>query len=113
MIRTRAPRERTPPPIIIREAPPHAPQFDPHPQYFTRVIRHDEPSFAGPDQYQSMNYDQQQFNGAQQGHHFQQQQNEQQFGGGQSNAWVTELISDNGTSSAAPPHLLGKIFIDP
>jgi hypothetical protein len=121
IIRTRAPRERTPPPIIIREAPPHAPQVNTNPQYVTRVVRHTESSYASPPQQQyqqhyesvnngTVNYDQ--FNGIQHGNqytnglnHFgeQQQQPPQQ----QQTAWITELVSSNGQTSAAPPNLLG------
>ena len=98
------PRENSPPPII-REAPPHAPHVDPYPQYFTRVVRHNQSSHSGPEQYQSTSYEQQ-YHGAPA------QPSHQQFVAGpptgQSNAWLTELLSENGTSSAAPPHLLGK-----
>jgi len=135
VIRTRAPREKTPPPIVIREAPPHAPHVDTNPQYVTRVVRHNESSFSSQPQqrqqqqqqqqqnhhqqqqrqkYQhyepaengTVNYDQ--FNGIQNGNqysngknHFAEQQQQQHIG------WVTEVVSSNGTTSAAPPHLLG------
>ena len=120
IIRTRAPREKTPPPIIIREAPPHAPHIDTNPQYVTRVVRQTETSYSSPpfrpqqqqheqhqeqqqyQQYESfgnrtVNYDQ--FNGIQNGI--------DNLGEPQETAWVTELVSSNGTTSAVPPHLLG------
>jgi hypothetical protein len=137
IIRTRAPREKTPPPIIIREAPPHAPHVDTNPQYVTRVIRHTGSSYSSPlppqqqhhhhhyhheqqrqqqqqqqqqqhQQYQSfengtVNYDQ--FNGIQNGNQFRNGTNH--FAEPQETAWVTELVSSNGSTSAAPPHLLG------
>ncbi len=120
VIRTRAPREKTPPPIIIREAPPHLPHVDTNPQYVTRVVRHTDSSYSSPpqppppqqqQQYQhyesfgngTINYDQ--FNGLQTGNPYTNGKN--QFGNQQETAWVTEVVSDNGTTSAAPPHLLG------
>jgi hypothetical protein len=76
IIRTRAPREK-PPPIIIRESPPHAPQLDTNPQYVTRIVRHTGSSYSSPPQQQqqyqhyrlfnngTVNYDR--FNGIQNG----------------------------------------------
>ena len=107
VIRTRATREKTPPPIVIREAPPNQPYVDRNPQYVTRVVRQGESSYSSPpqqyQQYQSfgngaINYDQ--FNGLQTGNQ-------------QESAWVTEVVSGNGTTSAAPQHLLGKSNIHP
>jgi len=121
VIRTRAPREKTPPPIVIREAPPHFPQVDTNPQYVTRVVRHTESSYSSPppppqqqqqyqqyQQYESfgngtVNYDQ--FNGIQNGNQYSNGINH--FGDQQETAWVTEVVSNDGTASAAPAHLLG------
>jgi hypothetical protein len=118
VIRTRAPRERTPPPIIIREAPPQLPQVDTNPQYVTRVVRHTESSYLSPPQQQqqyqhyesfgngTVNYDQ--FNDLQTGNPYGNGINP--FGNQQEPNWVTEVVSDNGTTSAAPPHLLDHIY---
>jgi hypothetical protein len=119
VIRTRAPREKTPPPIVIREAPPQAPYVDTNPQYVTRVVRHTESSYSSPPQTQqqqqqqyhhygsygngTVNYDQ--FNGIQNGNQYTNRIN--QFGDQQQPAWITEIVSDNGATSAAPPHILG------
>jgi len=126
VIRTRAPREKTPPPIIIREAPPHVPQIDTNPRYVTRVARHTESSYLSPhqqQQYQSydsfgngtVNYNQ--FNGIQNtnpysnganpysngtNHYGEQQQ--------QQTAWVSEIVSNNGTTSAASAHFLDDVY---
>lgn len=122
VIRTRPPREKTPPPIVIREAPPHMPHVNRNPQYVTRVVRHNEPSYSSPhqpppqhqqqqyQQYESfgndtINYDQ--FNGLQTGNQFTNEINP--FGDQQQQAWVTEIVGDNGLTSAAPPHLLGRL----
>lgn len=106
VIRTRAPREKTPPPIVIREAPPQQPYVDRNPQYVTRVVRQGESSSysSPPQQYQqyqsfdngTINYD---------------QFNDLQTGNQQESAWVTEVVSGNGSTSAAPQHLLGKFHI--
>lgn len=131
VIRTRAPREKTPPPIVIREAPPHAPQVDRNPQYVTRVVRHTESSYSSPyqpppqllqqqqqqyQQYESfgngaINYDE--FNGLQTGNQYTNELNH--FGGEQQQeqqetAWVTEVVTGNGSTTAAPPYLLGKLI---
>jgi hypothetical protein len=121
VIRTRAPREKTPPPIIIREAPPQMPHVDTNPQYVTRVVRQTESSYSSPPQKQqqqqqyqhfesfgngTVNYDQ--FNGLQTGNPYGNGIN--QFGNQQEPAWVTEVVSDNGATSAAPPHLLDHIY---
>lgn len=97
VIRTRAPREKTPPPIVIREAPPPMPQVDRNPQYVTRVVRQHQQSttFSNGDQYSAGDF--QQFQTMQPNVH------------GQQN-WLTEVVSDNGMSSAAPPHLLDDIY---
>ncbi|UJR08658.1 hypothetical protein I4U23_012917 [Adineta vaga] len=134
VIRTRAPREKTPPPIIIREAPPLVPHIDSHPKYITRVVRNNEPSFPSPSQRQhqqqlqqqqqqyqqappqyqqfdsfdagTVNYEQ--FNGIQNENRF---NNEiSSFGDQQHAGWVTEVVSNNGITSAAPPHLLDDIY---
>jgi hypothetical protein len=110
VIRTRAPREKTPPPIIIREAPPHIPHVDTNPQYMTRVVRQTDASYSMPQQYQqTLNHqtvDYEQFNGIQNGHDYTHGTNH--FGEQQSTAWITELVSNNGATSTAPPHLLGR-----
>ncbi len=124
VIRTRAPREKTPPPIVIREAPPHAPQVNTNPQYVTRVVRHTGSSYPSPPQRPPQHQQQQQqqqyqhyesfgngtvnygqFNGIQNGNQYTNRINP--FGDQQQTGWVTEVVSDNGTTSAAPPHLLG------
>ncbi|CAF0998719.1 unnamed protein product [Rotaria magnacalcarata] len=190
VIRTRAPREKTPPPIVIREAPPQIPHIDTNPQYVTRVIRNNEPSYSSSlsqqqqyqqqqrqqyqqqqqyeqqqqqqyqqQQYQQQQYQQQQYQQQQyqQRQQYQQQQQQQQydsyenapvnydqfngiqngnqfangnqfvnesqhtngnqysngvnnFGEQQNPAWITELVSDNGATSVAPPHLLDDIY---
>ena len=97
VIRTRAPREKTPPPIVIREAPPPMPHVDRNPHYVTRVVRHQQTTtYNNGDQYSSGDY--QQFQGI-----------EQNPPHGQNN-WFTELVSDNGATSAAPPHLLDDVY---
>jgi len=122
VIRTRAPREKTPPPIVIREAPPPVPHVDTNPQYVTRVVRHTESSYSSPPQPQqqqqkqyqhyesygsgTINYDQ--FNAVQTRNQYTNEIN--QFGDQQQQAWVTEIVSDNGATSAAPPHLLDHIY---
>jgi len=122
VIRTRAPRERTPPPIVIREAPPQAPQVNTNPQYVTRVIRQNESAYSLPPQPQQQQYQQyqqydsygtgtvnyDQFNGLQAGNQYAGGIN--QFGNQQQPAWLTEVVSDNGAASAAPPHLLDHIY---
>lgn len=123
VIRTRAQREKTPPPIVIREAPPQAPQVNTNPQYVTRVIRQNESSYSSPPQPQQQQYQQyqqyesfgtgpvnyDQFNGFHAGNQYTSGIN--QFGNQQQQpAWVTEVLSDNGAPSAAPPHLLDHIY---
>jgi hypothetical protein len=120
VIRTRAPREKTPPPIVIREAPPQVPHIDTNPQYVTRVVRHAESSYASPQQQQQQQQHQQQYqhyesfgNGTvnyDQYHGLQQPRGHNQFADQQQTAWVTEVVSDNGTTSAAPAHLLDHIY---
>lgn len=83
VIRTRAPREKTPPPIVIREAPPAMPHVDRNPHYVTRVVRQ---------------------------HQQQHQQMGPTFNNVEQNNWFTEVVSDNGATSAAPPHLLDDIY---
>jgi len=117
VIRTRAPREKTPPPIVIREAPPQAPHIDTNPRYVTRVVRHNEsyssqpqhPQFETIGNNNTFNFDpytahsnENQFNTATSSANY--------YGEQKPTAWITELVSSNGATTAAPAHLIDDIY---
>ena len=97
VIRTRAPREKTPPPIVIREAPPPMPHIDRQPQYVNRVIRQNETSYQMPTHQQYQHYESYTNN------------YNPSTGSQEETAWVTEIVSNDGKTSAAPAHLLDHI----
>ena len=126
VIRTQAPREKTPPPIIIREAPPNMPQVDTNPRYLTRTVRQNESPYSSSSvlpqrqQHYQQHYQQQyhsfdsdrinynQYYGIQNGNPYTNAVNP--YGDQQQTEWITELVSSNGTTSAAPSRLLSKSF---
>ena len=93
------------------------PQVDRNPQYITRVVPHNGSNFpANGHQFSSFQQGSvpaEHFNGFSNGY---QQFGQAQvsantgFGGQQSASWITEVVSDNGATSQAPPNLLDDIY---
>lgn len=116
VIRTRAPREKTPPPIVIREAPPTMPHVDRNPQYVTRVVPSNPGQFSQNQNYaafQQASFNQNPYNSFS-GGNFQYGQVQQTVNnhsyGMQPSSWMTEVVSDNGATTTAPPELLDTVY---